>query len=69
MIAYQSHNNKMQSDFDSDWTRPYDKDSREIEETDFYICCEEDISKALNFVINDWKENKDKYMKMSEEIA
>lgn len=68
-IAYQSHENIMQCDFDCDWTMPYEPTEGEVCDADYFIESEDDIESAIDFLLKDWDSHKDEYKKMSDLAA
>lgn len=68
-IAYQSHKNIMQCDFDCDWTMPYEPTEGEVYDVDYFIESEDDIESAMDYLLKCWDKHKDEYMKMSDLAA
>ena len=64
MIAYQEYNNFMQTDFNIDFTMPYDEESGEVDNTCHYIgnitevsdfnVVAEELKEEFNRVVSEW---------------
>lgn len=63
-IAFQSNKSIMQCDFDVDWNLPYDKETGEVWECDYYIDEETDIDEVLDFFEKEWHEHKEEFIDM-----
>lgn len=65
-IAFQPTSSIMQSDYSVDWLLPYDKDSGEVEECEWFFSDKDEPKKILDDILKDWNENKETYFKMVE---
>lgn len=63
-IAFQPNNSMMQCDYSVDWQLPYDKESGEVEDCEWYLSDKDNPSEILDSILKDWNENKDNYLKM-----
>lgn len=63
-IAFQPNSSIMQSDYSIDWQLPYDKESGEVEDCEWFLSDKDNSSEILDSVFKDWNENKDNYLKM-----
>lgn len=63
-IAFQPNSSIMQSDYSIDWKLPYDKESGEVEDCEWFLSDKDNSSEILDSVLKDWNENKDNYLKM-----
>lgn len=57
-VAYQPSNSIMQSDYDLDWTMPYDDETGEFDELDIAIYPDTDLTKAAETLLNYFLEYK-----------
>lgn len=50
-LAYQSHNNIMQCDYDIDWTIPYDEESGEVDDTEISIYPDTNMQETVDWLL------------------
>ena len=63
-IAFQPNNSMMQCDYSVDWLLPYNKESGEVEDCEWFVSDKDNPSEILDAILKDWNENKDNYLKM-----
>ena len=63
-IAFQPTNSMTQCDYSVDWQLPYDKESGEVEDCEWFLSDKDNPSEILDSILKDWNENKDNYLKM-----
>ena len=65
-IGFQSEKSIMQYDYSIDWLLPYDKETGEVADCEYFLFDKDIPSEILDSILEDWNENKDNYFKMVE---
>jgi hypothetical protein len=65
-IGFQPNNSVMQCDYSIDWQLPYDKETGEVAECEWFFSDKDNPLEIWNSILEDWKENKNDYFKMVE---